>query len=50
MNSLSPEIEDMHYQSRDKNQCYLNWLLVEAKSKGNLAMELISALEDHLNR
>lgn len=47
---LSPEIESMHYQSRDRNQCYLQSLLTEAKSKGNLAMELIYALEKHLNK
>jgi len=46
---LSPEIESMHYQSRDRNQCYLQLLLTEAKGKGNLAMELIYALEKHLN-
>jgi hypothetical protein len=47
---LSPEIEQMHYQSRDRNQCYLQSLLTEAKNKGNLAMELIYALEKHLNK
>jgi hypothetical protein len=47
---LSPEIEKMHYQSRGRNQCYLQSLLTEAKSKGNLAMELIYALEKHLNK
>lgn len=47
---LSPEIEAMHYQSRDRNQCYLQSLLTEAKGKGNLAMELIYALEKHLNK
>lgn len=47
---LSPEIESMHYQSRDRNQCYLQSLLTEAKSKGNLAIELIYALEKHLNK
>jgi hypothetical protein len=40
----------MHYQSRDRNQCYLQSLLTEAKNKGNLAMELIYALEKHLNK
>lgn len=47
---LSPEIEEMHYQSRDRNQCYLQSLLTEAKANGNLAMELIYALEKHLNK
>ena len=47
---LSSEIESMHYQNRDRNQCHLQSLLVEAKSKGNLAMELIYALEKHLNK
>jgi hypothetical protein len=47
---LSPEIEKMHYQSRDRNQCYLQSLLTEAKNKGNLATELIYALEKHLNK
>ena len=50
MRSLSSEIEAMHYQSRDRNQCYLQSLLIEAKDKGNLAMELIYALEKHLNK
>jgi phosphopantothenate synthetase len=50
MRCLSPEIEKMHYQSRDRNQCYLQSLLTEAKNKGNLAMELIYALEKHLNK
>ena len=47
---LSPEIEKMHYQSRDRSQCYLQSLLTEAKNKGNLATELIYALEKHLNK
>lgn len=47
---LSTEIESMHYQSRGRNQCYLQSLLTEAKGKGNLAMELIYALEKHLNK
>jgi hypothetical protein len=47
---LSPEIEKMHYQSRDRNQCHLHALLTEAKNEGNLAMELIHALEKHLNK
>ena len=38
---LSPEIEQIHYQSRDRNLCYLQSLLTEAKSKGNLVMELL---------
>jgi hypothetical protein len=47
---LSPEIDSMHYQSRNRNQCYLQSLLTKAKAKGNLAMELIYALEKHLNK
>lgn len=47
---LSPEIEAIHYESRDRNQCYLQSLLTEAKAKGNLAMELIYALENHLKK
>lgn len=47
---LSPEIEQLHYQSKSRNQCYLQSLLTEAKNKGNLATELIYALEKHLNK
>ena len=50
MHCLSPEIEEMHYQKRDRMQCYLQQLLYETKQKGNLAEELISALEMYLNK
>ena len=50
MHCLSSEIEEMHYQKRDRTQCYLQQLLYETKQKGNLAEELISALEMYLNK
>lgn len=51
MECLYPEIESMQsFQSIDKNKIYLQSLLTEAKAKGNLAKELIYALEKHLNR
>ena len=50
MHCLSTEIEEMHYQKRDRMQCYLHQLLYETKQKGNLTEELICALEMYLNK
>ena len=50
MHCLSTEIKEMHYQKRDRMQCYLQQLLYETKEKGNLAEELISALEMYLEK
>lgn len=47
---LYPEIEKIHYQSREENKLTLQSLLAEVKGKGNLVTELISALEKHLEK
>lgn len=47
---LASDIEELHYQSRERDSSYLKSLLIETKSKGNLAMELIYALETYLNK
>lgn len=47
---FSNEIEELHHQKRDRLQSHLQSLLYETNQKGNLAEELIHALEEHLKK
>lgn len=50
MRCLQTEIDKLHYQSRENDQCYLQGLLHEIEAKGNIVTELIRALETYLEK